>query len=117
MRRASDRVQKFDKAGSLMKYGSSFSMVPVVLALAACGQAPPTAAADDRRIDQAMVKVKAEQDRTDQPEAQKQRTAVELLSRQSSNRAPILEAPIRPVLPAVPEQHASKGANSHAAQR
>lgn len=100
-----------------MNYGFSFAIVAGTLVLAACGQSPPATAADDRRIDQAMVKVKAEQDRTDQAEAQKRRTAVELLNRQSSNTAPVLEAPIRPVPPAVPGRYASREASPRTDQR
>lgn len=108
---------KFSKTGYRMKYGFSFAMAAGTLALAACGQAPPATAADDQRVDQAMAKVKTEQDRTDQVEAQKQRTAVELLNRQSSNTTPVFEAPIRPIPSAVPGHYASKEFSPRADQR
>lgn len=92
-----------------MRYRVSFAMVAGMLVLASCGQSPPTTAVDDQRIDQAMAKVKIEQDRTDKAEAQKQRTELELLNRRSSNTAPVLEAPIRQIAPVVPQPYTTRG--------
>lgn len=88
-----------------MRYWIGFAMAVGMTTLASCGQSPPLTAAEDQRIDQAMARVKAEQDRTDRAESQKRTIAYERLSKPSSDAAPASKMRIRPIQPVVVRDH------------
>lgn len=68
-----------------------------LITLGSCDNPAPLTTAEDLRIDPAMARVKAEQDRTDRVEVEKQAAKAELQQQRPSDTPPILERPAFPI--------------------
>lgn len=84
----------------MKKFSSRLAMAMSLIMLASCGK-PPVSQAENDRIDEAMARVKVEQDRTDQAEVQKQASAAAELREERS----VYATPGRQIQPYEPAQH------------
>ncbi len=71
------------------------ALVALHLALAGCSQPVPLTAAESTKVDRAMVRVEAEQQRTDQAEMRKQAVVVEAMAQAPRTPLPIAPLPTR----------------------
>lgn len=88
-----------------MKYTREFVMVVGAVALVSCGGPSRSTVDEDRRVDQAMRRVEAEQNRTDDVQREKQRTRAGQQTTQSRGNHAAEEAPIQAVDPVIVQQH------------
>lgn len=80
-----------------VKYPSCVLVAVGMLALASCGKSPPLTAAENLRVDRAMIRVKAEQDRTDGVQRQRQAAVLAALKQRPGDEMPIAKMPSRDV--------------------
>jgi hypothetical protein len=84
----------------MRKFSFCLTMAMSLLMLAACGK-PPVSQAENDRIDEAMARVKIEQDRTDQAEVLKQAGA----AAEGREERSVYATPVRQIHPNTPAQH------------
>jgi hypothetical protein len=90
----------------MRKLPSPLAIAMGLIMLGSCGKPPPLTKAENERVDRAMAKVEAEQDRTDRAEILKQsKAAAELPQGRSTQPQTVMEIPAQPIQSNTSRQH------------